>query len=291
MFGRRISRAILASTALASGCLAAPAWADSPHPNLDANGVDLTTGEFSLRLPIASIGSGQAELPLVAYSGSVDNWTNIQIYQTVSGGVTTLTVYLGSSFDTFTSADGFAVSKRGTGATITANGDSATYRTPDGVSIAFANLNPQFPGGTSLFCSDTSTNFCFLLPTEIDGKSGMAVGFDWNVEPNCVPSQEPDTGGNCSEYWRLRSVSNGAGYAITWAYVNETGSPVDAYFRKATATFSNAVVSGTSPVVTYGYPSWGVTTLTTPGGKVWRITGSGLVTGIKRPARRATRPA
>jgi RHS repeat-associated protein len=66
--------------------------------------------------------------------------------------------------------------------------------------------------------------------------------------------------------------------------VNETGSPVAAYFRKASATFSNANVSGTSPVVTYGYPSSGVTTLTTPGGKVWRITESPtLVTGVKRP--------
>jgi RHS repeat-associated protein len=285
MFGRRIARAILASTALAGGCLAAPAWADSPHPNLDANGVDLTTGEFSLRLPIYSIGSGQAELPLTAYTGSLDNWTNIEFHQSGFGGVTTVSITLGTSFDTFTSADGFAVSKRGTGATITMNGNAATYRTLDGVSITFNNPNPQyFPGGTSLFCNDTTNANCFLLPTTVSGKSGMAVGFDWNVEPNCTDPQEPDTSGNCNEYWRLRSVSNSAGYAITWAYVNETGSPVAAYFRKASATFSNANVSGTSPVVTYGYPSSGVTTLTTPGGKVWRITESpASVTGVKRP--------
>jgi hypothetical protein len=195
MFGRRISRAILTSTALAGGCLAAPAWADSPHPNLDANSVDLTTGEFSLRLPIYSIGSGQAELPLTAYTGSLDNWTNIEFHQSASGGVTTVSISLGTSFDTFTSADGFAVSKRGTGATITMNGDSATYRTLDGVSITFANLNPQFPGGASLFCSDTTTSNCFLLPTTISGKSGMSVGFDWNVERIASRHRSPTRAG------------------------------------------------------------------------------------------------
>ena len=60
-WGRRIALSL--TTILASG-LAAPAMAQSPHPNLDANGVDLTDGTFNLRLPIASVGSGQAEMPL-----------------------------------------------------------------------------------------------------------------------------------------------------------------------------------------------------------------------------------
>lgn len=286
--GRRLrSRVVLLSltTALCTG-LAAPAFADSPHPNLDANGVDLTDGSYNLRLPIYSIGSGQAELALVAYTGSLDNWTNIVMNQSVSGGVTRLTFSLGTSFDTFTSADGYAASTRGTGATVTVTGDTAIYHTLEGVTIAFANLNPPaFPGGSSNFCTSLTTSNCAFVPTSIEGRSGMAVAFDWAVEPNCADQQEPDTGVACNEYWRLHSVSNDAGYAITWTYTNPTGSPVPAWFQKTTATFSNSVVSGTSPVVTYAYPSSGVTTITTPGGKAWRITGSGnLVTAVSRPS-------
>lgn len=279
--GRKITalrRALCLSTVLATG-IAAPVFADSPHPNLDANGVDLTDGSFNLRLPIASIGAGQAELPLVAYSGSLDNWANINMYRTVTLGVTTLTFNLGTSYDTFKSTDGYAASTRGTGATVTVTGDTATYRTREGLTITFANLNPQyFPGGASNFCSDYITANCHLLATSIAGRSGVAVGLDWTVEPNCVPAQELDTSDACSEYWRLREVSNSAGHAITWAYTNPTGSPVAAWFQKATATLSN------SQVVTYGYPSAGVTTITTPGGKTWRLTGSVLITGVRRPS-------
>ena len=287
---RRRLRARLAltlSTILCSG-LAAPAFASTPHPNLDTNDVDLTDGTFNPRLPIYAIGSGQGELSLVATpvqgNNALDNWSGVGLYQTVSGGVTRISISLGATFDTFTSADSYAVSLRGTGATLSTSGSEATYHTLDGVTITFANLNPQFAGGTTNFCSDESSNFCHLLPISVAGKSGMTISYDWDVNPNCTPPQEIDTGANCSEYWRLHSVSNDAGYGITWTYVNPTGSPVAAYFQRATATFSNANVPGTSPVVTYGYPSSGVQTVTTPGGKVWRIAApSGPIVGIRRP--------
>lgn len=281
--------ALALSTVLCSG-LAAPAFASTPHPNLDANGVDLTDGTFNPSLPIYTIGSGQAELPLVLTptngNNGLDNWSGIQTYQTVVGSVTTISVFLGNTFDTFTSADGFAVSKRGTGATLTASGSSAVYHTLEGVTITFYNPNPAgFGGGTTNFCNDTATTYCTLLPSSIDGKAGLTVAYNWDVNPNCTSPQTPDTDGNCNEYWRLRAVSNDAGYGITWAYVNETGPQVAAYFRKSSAAFSNANVSGSPPVATYGYPSSSVTTVTTPGGKVWRFTAtSGAITGIRRPS-------
>lgn len=105
------------STALGS-TLAVPAKADSPHPNRDGNGVDLTTGDFTLSLPIASIGSGQAELPLIAQDGQTDNWTQTIAIRTPVGANYAVQVRLGSFYDEFTvSAGGTAISSRGTGAT------------------------------------------------------------------------------------------------------------------------------------------------------------------------------
>ncbi|MFA6606272.1 MAG: hypothetical protein WCS75_04660, partial [Sphingomonas sp.] len=275
------------STILCSG-LAAPALASTPHPNLDSNDVDLTDGSFNPRLPIFSIGSGQAELPLVvspnSADGTSDNWSGISLYQEVSGSVTRITISLGTTYDTFSSADNFATSLRGTGATLSTNGSTATYHTLEGVTINFSNPNPQEPGGTSNFCNDTGTTYCYLLPDTIEGKAGLTVTYNWDVKPNCSRIIISDTGGTCNEYWRMRGVSNNAGYSINWAYVNENGQPVAAYFRKSTATFSNDNISGASPIVRYGYPSSGVTTITTPGGKVWTVTaGSGVIAAIRRP--------
>lgn len=61
--GRRVALAL--STSLVSG-LAAPALAQAPeYRNLDANGVDLTKGDFVMSFKEGSIGSGPAELALV----------------------------------------------------------------------------------------------------------------------------------------------------------------------------------------------------------------------------------
>ncbi|WP_052215360.1 RHS repeat domain-containing protein [Sphingomonas sp. ERG5] len=271
------------TTALCSG-LAAPAFAESPHPNLDANGVDLTDGTFNLRLPIASIGSGQTELPLIAYDGQADNWSRIVLSVTSSGGTTFYSMNLGSNYDNFTSAS--SSSTRGTGATLI----NGVYRTLDGTEIVFGNPAGRY-GGASNLCDDINVTNCFLLPQTISGKSGMTVNLQWDIFANCtdVPI-EAETGPDCNFDWRLASVGNAAGYQIGWTFASggsgsSSGpvSPGPTWFRRTSAVLKNGAT--TTGTITYGNPSTGVYTITTPGGKIWRITGSGYsITGVRRPS-------
>lgn len=135
----RLRRSLLTVTTALCTCLAASALAQSasPHPNLDENGVDLTTGQFNLKLLIASIGAGQSELPLVAYSGETDNWTGVTSRQTSFSGNNRITVEMGPQWDQFSSADGYARSINGTGATLSFNGNQMTYEALDGTRIVF----------------------------------------------------------------------------------------------------------------------------------------------------------
>lgn len=277
-WGRRIALSL--TTILASG-LAAPAMAQtSPHPNLDANSMDLTTGKFDLRLPIASIGSGQAELPIVATDGQQDNWSNISLSITTSGGVTRYKVTNGYSYDDFSSA--ISTSTRGTGASLDFEGETATYTTRDGTVISFSNPGGVY-GGTSNLCDANNLTNCTLLPASVDGKSGMEINFDWTVYATCVPDVPigSDPPPNCTFDWRLNSVSNSAGYSISWTYVGNS-SPNPSWFRRATAVLANG--GTTVSTVTYGNPTTGVDLITLPGGGVWRISGTGNgITAIRRP--------
>src|SRR3569623_1785045 len=110
----RARRLMLSLSTILCSTLAAPAMATSAHVPLDANGVDMVDGSFNLRLPVASIGSGQGRLPLVIYGPLQDNWSRIELQQTVSGSVTTILIVQGYQVDKFTSADGYAASNYGT---------------------------------------------------------------------------------------------------------------------------------------------------------------------------------
>ncbi len=278
------------STILCSG-LAAPAFADSPHPNRDANGVDLTDGTFNLRLPIASIGSGQAELPLVAYSGTTDNWTQAYAIQTVSGNDYTVRVVLGDSYDDFVvpSGDGTVASSRGTGATVTMSGGLLeSYSSLDGTQITFTG--EEDPDHTTNLCGSLNTTNCTMLANTISGRSGLAASYNWTLHRNCASVLNPDGSVNCNVAWRLAGISNSAGYAITWAFVSDSvaahTNPAAAWYQRTTATLTNAAVSmANPPIVSYATPSAGVTVITTPAGKAWRITANGTrVTGVRRPS-------
>lgn len=286
MLGRSRVSARLAllslSTILAAG-FATPALAESPHPNLDANGVDLTDGSFNLRLPVASIGNGQAALPLIVYDAATDNWSHLLITQSSNGSTLSVSVTLPDGFDNFTVVIGTATSSRGTGATITFAGDDSpmTYRTLNGTVIEFGN--PTFSqGGQSNFCDANNTTNCTRLPLSVSGRSGMTVQYNWDVITNCSPTVPI----NCNESWRLGSVTNDAGYAITLAYANPSGPVVPGWYQRVSATLTNSnATSSNWPTVTYTYPSATQTNITTPGGKTWRLTNDSLrrVTAIKRP--------
>ncbi|MGH8677609.1 MAG: hypothetical protein ACREUQ_04560 [Burkholderiales bacterium] len=283
-------RAILCLSTVLAGGIAAPAIAKSAHPNVDANGVDLTDGSFNLRLPIASIGSGSGALELTAYDSNIDNFTELYAYQSVGGGGKFLSVVLGNSFDNFSSADGFAKSTRGSGATITVNGDnSVTYRTLDGVEILFGNPVSE-QGGASNICDSNNDGTCFRLALSVTQPSELTLAYNWDLLPSCTTQQVPDEWPSCTYSWRLKEVSNEAGYSVAFTFANNGIWPNNnsgpSWFQRTSAQLKNANASAASwPTVTYGNPSTGVYTFTTPGGRTWRITKSGnLVTGIRRPS-------
>ena len=206
------ARVLLAfSTILCSG-LAAPAFADSPHPNRDANGVDLTDGTFNLRLPVYSIGSGQAALPLVAYSGTTDNWTQAVAVQAVSGSNYNVRVFLGDSYDDFvvTGSSGTGASTHGTGAIVTMSGGVLdSYASLDGTTITFSGEGE--PDRNTNLCGSLNTTSCTMLASSISGRSGLAVSYDWTLHYNCVQPRQPDDPVNCNVTWRLGGVYNNAG--------------------------------------------------------------------------------
>lgn len=276
--GRNWRRFAFSVSTFLTSALTIPAFAQSAHPNLDANGVDLTTGRFSLQLPIASIGSGEAALPLLALDGQINNWSNIYLNVTPAGGTTRYSVVDGQRFDNFNGAGSSSV--YGSGSTISSDG--TTYRTSDGVEIVFGNPAGTY-GGKSNLCDPNNTTNCFLLPLSITGKTGMAVNFDWEIYADCtdVPIGS-ETGPDCTFSWRLTSVSNYAGYSINWTYGLGSGAGTPGWYRPLTAALKNGAT--TVGTVSYSNPSTGIYTVTKPGGGTWRIAGSvGGITGVRRP--------
>ncbi|MCW3847696.1 hypothetical protein OF829_10630 [Sphingomonas sp. LB-2] len=281
--GRMMRRVALSLTTILAAGFVAPAMAQqSPHPNLDSNGVDLTTGKFDPHLPIAAVGSGQARLPLIISDGQRDNWSDIALYQTVSGGVTSYSVYLGQAYDNFTSAS--ANSTRGTNATLTSDGlGGLIYRTSDGMEILF-NSPIATQGGDSNLCDENNSNNCWLLASTATGKAGMEVTFEWDLLSDCVDVPFPDPDRDCVHQWRLNNVSNGAGYSINWTYASASSGPN--WYRRTSAALKNAAT--TVSTVSYANPSTGIYTVTAPGGSTYRFTGGNnggsAVTGLRRPS-------
>ncbi|WP_164521702.1 RHS repeat-associated core domain-containing protein [Sphingomonas sp. ABOLE] len=281
----RLKRAaLLLSTALGAG-IAAPALAQSPHPNLDGNGVDLTTGQFSLQVPVAVVGSGQARLPLIAYDGQTDNWSQISLYQSKgANGTTNYVVNLGPSFDNFIGSN--LTSSRGTGATLRFENGSVIYTSLNGQEITFGNPAGVY-GGKSNLCDYNNQYDCTLLPMSASGKVDMVTNFQWETFDNCtdVPI-DSNSGPDCSFSWRLSEVNNSAGYSIAWGFVADTvapgKNPGPTWFSKKTAILRNG--STTIGTVSYSNPAANVYTITTPAGRTWQITGSQFnISGVRRP--------
>jgi RHS repeat-associated protein len=287
---RRARTWLVATSILASG-IAAPAMAQvaREHRNIDANGVDLTHGDFLASVTEGSIGSGNNELALIRdgiwVGGSADTnghqWDRIYFEQIAGpGGVLSWTVRTGAKFERFTSQGTLP-----SGSSLSGGGGSFQYRTRDGTVITFGNPSESFDP-RSPFCngSEEQTN-CSLKPVSITSPNGKTVALSWDSWFACQPFNP-----NCHIGLRIGSVSNSAGYSIRFSYASGgtggTSPAPDSWHRRTGATFHNDSVSG-SPVqasTSYAYPSTGVTEVTDTGGQVWRLTGSGGgIAAIRRP--------
>src|SRR6059058_5723691 len=146
-FSRRaVARALLVTTAMC-GLAAQPARAQQYQPQkfrqLDANGVDLTWGDYVMNFVEGSIGSGEGKLELVrnapyragAYDSNSNNlnWDRIWLGYVTWPNYTTgthITINIGSRFEDF-SGPGTLPS----GSSLSGGGSSYSYRTPDGTII------------------------------------------------------------------------------------------------------------------------------------------------------------
>ena len=270
----RMASALLATTMLSTG-LAAPAAAQTSPPvyrNLDANGVDLTQGDYVMGLKEGSIGSGDAELELIRDNGYFSGanghrWDSVFLSEFSAKR----SVSFGQSAEWFTGTS----SQQGNGSTLTLVGSDYVHRAADGTITAFTKKDPN--------CTPTSTSACMWVPSTITSPNGKTVNLAYEQWLTCT--EIIDEGTSCTvDAVRLQQVSNAAGYSIAFTYANNS-SLVPDWFKRTRADFYNSAVGSTSQGnVTYAYPSSSVTDVTDMAGQSWRITNSSFfVNAIRRP--------
>jgi len=206
---------LIVTTALCSG-MTAPAFAQTtspPYRNLDANGVDLTLGDFVMNFPEGSIGSGQAALSLVRQynSSAPSQWDGYSFRISTSGPTITVVVsQAGRYSDTFTSSSGsgsFAPVKQN-GATLSGGGGSYVYQAADGTKVSFTNAWGNDGIATNICGTGGVATNCSLQPTSITSPDGMVVNIGYAFRTTSTNFL----------VWRIQSVSNSFGYSITFNY-------------------------------------------------------------------------
>lgn len=285
-----LSCALLASTALVP-----PAQAQSGPPprfnQVDANGVDLVTGDFFFSMVEGSIGAGEGALTLVrnwaGAAGWTDNWSGT-LYTRTTGGVARVHVQFGSYSDTFTISGGTYTSTKANGATLVGISGGFRFTAADGTQIDFA---AQSDAGYALqgpACQFADSGTC-SIPATITRPNGMTYAMSWDIIERCFEQNAELECIDGRAYPRWRGVSNSANYAFTVGYATDTpgsGVPVSNWFVRSQVQFTNLdTAPGTLPTVSYSSPGSGITDVTDTGGQTWRLTNGtgGVLVGIRRP--------
>ena len=290
---RTLACALLATTAYC-GLTAQPALAQAArqYRTLDSNGVDLTHGDFLVALVEGSIGSGEAELPLVrtgvwnggALNSNGHQWDRIRFDQTPLGSGFRYTVAIGGRSETF---DGTGTIF--SGSSLTGSGGAFTYRTADGTQILFGDPTGS-ANDDSNYCNGSGQTHCSLLPLTIASPDQKTVTLDWTVRVHIRPDNDCDGSPDNAYFARIARVSNSFGYSIGFAYANNDGSvtspPSSSWHQRTAASFYNDLVSTSlaQAGASYAYPAAGVTQVSDMGGLTWRFTGdSNGISAIRRP--------
>jgi YD repeat-containing protein len=292
MRARRLAIALL-STAAWAALVAAPAAAQSApqHRNLDGNGVDLIWGDHVASFPEGSIGSGEAALGLVRVRGSRaegSQWDLLTFHRDASSSSSaTVTIRHGATSETFTGTPFALASTQANGGSLAYDAGDYVYTAADGTQTVFSDPSGYYSGGASNYCVDTDPiqASCDLLPVSVTSPDGKAVTLAWDFSNMVSGSSFPQ---DQYHYARIASVSNSFGYSIVFAYSSDTTStsapPSASWFARTGAAFHNSAAgSGAVSSVSYADVSSGVIDVTDVAGRTWRITGSGAITGIRRP--------
>ena len=239
----RFNSVHLASALLAGTALGTPAWAqvatDPPplHRTVDANGVDLVSGDFRFGMTEAVMGSGEGALSLERYwgdSGYRDNWSN-GLYLAGNGLVF---VEFGDISDSFQLTGGSYVSQKADGATLVTNATGYLYTASDGTQIQFRSKSPTF--GLPLqgyACAQGLAVGACAVPVTLIRPNGMRFNLSWDYVDRCDDPLECLTG---VSYYRFRGVSSAAGYSFTVNYVSnfpgQSGGPPSNWYIKTATT-------------------------------------------------------
>ncbi|WP_439568604.1 RHS repeat domain-containing protein [Sphingopyxis sp.] len=277
--GRGCVARLCLSTILCTG-LAAPAMAQiaPTYRNLDANGVDLTHGDYVMGLVEGSIGAGESELELVrdgpwtsGFNGH--RWDSVMLNE--------FSVNRSVAFGGRTEWFNGGTSQQANGSTLTLVGGTFVHRAADGTTTEFMRRDPN--------CAPTTTQSCAWVPAAIAAPDGKAVSLaydQWQICPDVPIGEEV----YCTiDSVRLNQISNNAGYAIAFTYALDgsagSSGPHPDWHRRTRADFYNSAVGPASQGgVTYAYPATNVTDVTDMAGRSWRISGAGsTVSAIRRP--------
>lgn len=290
----RISRHVIACALLTTTALVAcPALATAPAPrfvNIDANGVDLTTGKVQFAFEEGGIGTGEGAVRVQRIfaqdAGFVDNYSGGMFDATVNG-VTKAYVQIAGISDVFTKSGNTFTNDNANGATIVYDSGTQfyTYTASDGTQIRFLGTASD---NYSFSCPGANPTSCYA-PDQIMQPNGLIIHLDWESAELCrnLPG-EPCA--QSAQYNRLIAIRSSAGYRATINYVSSNigawPNPNPDWFKRASISFSNtANPPSPAPTITYGYPSSSVVTITDPGNRQWQLTtdASGRITGIRRP--------
>lgn len=289
---------ILAAMLMAA---AAPGLAQSangpsaPYSNIDENGVDLVTGQYTFVMHEGSIGDDEGGVALTRYwrsdGGRFDNWSG-GLYNVTSGSTVTWYVEFGPFSDRFTESGTSFVPIKANGATLVRSGANFLYTAFDGTVITFSTrsvLNNPLRGYSCPYVAQTRCN----IPILIERANGMRYSLSWDIVDKCntvsSPPGSPCSNGTGTGHFRFTGVQSSAGYGFSVSYATDLPgngtAPVPAWYQKTAATFSNSVVPCSANCPSVGYAeSGGATTVTDALGRQWRIThGSGPPSAIRRP--------
>ena len=285
----------LSCALLASTCLTAPAAAQTVNPRfsqIDANGVDLVTGQFNFSVTEGAIGSGEGALTLsriVSGSNASSEWTGL-LYKRTSGGTTLMYVEFGPIAETFTISGSTYTSTLANGGTLVdLGGGQYRYTATDGTQIVYDSDYEDSPVTYVMSapqCQVANAGLC-AIPLSVTRPNGMTFTLNWDIHSHCDGYDAELNCINPQAFFRFDGVSSSGNYSFSMTYQTDSpgnySSPVPDWYKRTGAIFTN-LASAPSPLPTssYAYPSAGVYELTDIGGRTWRVT-SGSTLAIRRP--------
>ena len=293
MFGHKLARVILASTAIAGTCWALPAAAQSgavpDRTSVDANGVDLFLGRVNFNSPVLSAGQDDRtglSYQRISNSGADNLWASIYI-----GGSTTTISFRGEG-NSFTLSGGVYTPLDGDGSTLTLASGIYTYTARDGSIIHFDTAKQgAYPNQTAI-----------ALVTDITTPGGVTLTYTYGTLNYCVSFKQTGDTYACLQRgnaYRASTVTSSGGYRLTaqyadidpWSEMDGETPDLATWGTQTGVVMSNTKISGSSTrAQTFSITDSGGNTyiaITDPMSRTTTFRFANTGSGIQRPGKSA----